>query len=448
MIKNNILALALVLLPLVCGARERSLSLQECLEISKSGNKDVINADLDTRIARAQRQETFALWFPKVSAGAFGFKFHDPMVKIGLNDVLGSTDAANNLKYYTQTIAGMSGINTEWTMLGNGYLGAINIVQPLFAGGRIASGNALAALGVKASDVKRELAMRENEDVVVRKYWGVVSLAEKKKALEQGLELIHSLENDVNAAYEAGVVRESDVLQVRLKAKELVSQMRRLCSGERLAKMDLFNCIGMEYRVLELDDITLSDGLESLLPPENYRQDEIAKAASLEESRLLEMSVEAKKLEKKMAVGEGLPQVSIGASGAYMKIIGDPRPNASVYAMVTIPLSDWSKTARKIKRAQYEVDKAQNEKDYLDKQLVLKISKDWMDLQCAWDQKEAAEESVRLSELIESQKKEEYEAGLCTISELLQCQTGLQSARSAYVDALVEYSNALETWKQ
>ena len=432
----------------VCGAQERSVSLQECLDLSRSSNPEVLNAALDVRAAKAQKQEAAANWFPTVSFSSIGFKAFDPLVRIGLEDVLGNSDAANNIRYYASTAAGLSGVSTEWSLLSKGFLASLNVSQPLFAGGRIANGNALAALGMKASGIRNEMALRDNDDEVVNKYWTIVSLEEKKKALLQAMELVRSLEKDVSSAVDAGLARESDLLQVRLKAREMDADMVRLNGGIRLAKMDLFNFIGLEYKVLELDAMHLSDDMEGLLAPENYFREMSALASSSEESRLLDLSVEAKKLEKKMVLGEGLPQVGVGASMGYGQVIGDPQPNALVYAMVKIPISDWGKTARKLQRSQYEIDKAENEKAYLDKQLLLKVNKDWVELQSAWEQKLAAEDAVTLAGKISEQKKAEYEAGLCTLSELLESQTGLQTALSARVDALTAYCNALSAWNK
>ena len=171
-------------------------------------------------------------------------------------------------------------------------------------------------------------------------------------------------------------------------------------------------------------------------------------AASLDEARLLEMSIEAKQLEKKMAVGEGLPEIGIGAAYGYGQMVGAPMSNGGVFAMVKIPVSDWSKTSRKVQRAQYEIDKARNDKEYLDRQLRLKVGKEWMDLETAWDEVGIAEDAVRLSEMIERQKEEEYAAGLCTLCELLQSQTDLQSARSSLVDAQTAYAYALAVWNR
>lgn len=424
------------------------LSLQECIALSRANNPDVVNAGLDARAAKAQKQETMGLWFPTVAFSAYGFHALNPLVRIGIEDVLGSGDGANNLRYYLETMAGLNGINTEWTTLGKGYLAGLTLSQPVFAGGRIANGNALAALGVKAAEVKKNIAVRDNDDAVIRKYWLVVSLNEKMSALRQALELLHSLEKDAVNASEAGVVTGNDVLKVKLKAKELESQMVQLRSGERLAKMDLLNTVGYEYKVMKLDSVKLSDGFGELYAPEHYQMDGAGASRSREESELLAMSVEAKKLEKKMAVGESLPQIGVGASLGYGQVIGNPRPNGAVFAMVKIPLSDWGKSSRKIQRCQYEIEKAENQKAFLDRQLQLKQDKEWVDLQTAWDKVQLSKDAVEIAEMEERQKRDEYCVGMCTLSELLQCQTSLQAARSALVDSEAEYCNAVAVWQR
>lgn len=430
----------------ICSAQERTISLDECIALSHSGNPNVVNAQLDNKAAVARRKEVLSNWFPTLSASAYGFHAMDPLVNLGLKDILGSSDAANNFRYYVETSAGLSGMKDNLELLENGYVASLNIAQPVFAGGRIANGNELAVLGVKVAEVRNKIALRDNDDAVVQKYWTVVALSEKKKALRAGMNLLKSLEKDVESAVKSGLALERDLLQVRLKKKELETDMIRLRGGEKLAKMDLFNLVGLEYSVLSLDEISLADNFSALSSPDNYYKDEVSAAASMDETRLLEMSVKAKRLEKKMALGEGLPQIGVGASLGYGKIVGDPHPNALVYAMVKIPLSDWGKTSRKMQRLQYEVDKAENDKAYLEKQLLLKVNKEWIELQSTWEQVLAAKEALELAEMLEKQKKSEFDAGLCTLSELLGNQTELQASRSALVDRQTEYINALNVW--
>ena len=447
--KISLTFLSLLLLPaLTIAGQDRQLSMDECIELSRQNNPRVANAALSVTAAQAQRHEARASWFPTVSASAGGFKALNPMVSVGLDDVLGSSDAANTLRYYAETVAGLGAVGTEWTTLGQGYAAGLSVTQPLYAGGRIATGNALAALGVKAADAQRDLALRQNDDSVAVKYCNIIALQGKRNALEQGIALTEKLESDVSAAMDAGLARPSDLMQVQLKEHELQAQLVQLQSGVRLARMDLFNLIGLDYEADDLDSFVLTDSFDALSSPDAYRQNLADKAAAMDENRLLDFSVKAKQLQRHMTLGEALPTVGLGASMGYGQLIGEPRFNGMVYALVSVPLTDWTKTSRKLQRAKCAQLQAENDRDYLQKQLAVKVGKDWMELQTAWDLLAAAREALTLSEKLEAQKRAEYDAGLCTLAELLQTQTDLQAARSRLIDAQSAYARTVTIWQR
>ena len=447
--KISLTFLSLLLLPaLTIAGQDRQLSMDECIELSRQNNPRVANAALSVTAAQAQRHEARASWFPTVSASAGGFKALDPMVSVGLDDVLGSSDAANTLRYYAETVAGLGAVGTEWTTLGQGYAAGLSVTQPLYAGGRIATGNALAALGVKAADAQRDLALRQNDDSVAVKYCNIIALQGKRNALEQGIALTEKLESDVSAAVDAGLARPSDLMQVQLKEHELQAQLVQLQSGVRLARMDLFNLIGLDYEADDLDSFVLTDSFDALSSPDAYRQNLADKAAAMDENRLLDFSVQAKQLQRHMTLGEALPTVGLGASMGYGQLIGEPRLNGMVYALVSVPLTDWTKTSRKLQRAKCAQLQAENDRDYLQKQLAVKVGKDWMELQTAWDLLAASREALTLSEKLEAQKRAEYDAGLCTLAELLQTQTDLQAARSRLIDAQSAYARTVTIWQR
>ena len=447
--KISLTFLSLLLLPaLTIAGQDRRLSMDECIELSRQNNPRVANAALSVTAAQAQRHEARASWFPTVSASAGGFKALNPMVSVGLDDVLGSSDAANTLRYYAETVAGLGAVGTEWTTLGQGYAAGLSLTQPLYAGGRIATGNALAALGVKAADAQRDLALRQNDDSVAVKYCNIIALQGKRNALEQGIALTEKLESDVSAAVDAGLARPSDLMQVQLKEHELQAQLVQLQSGVRLARMDLFNLIGLDYEADDLDSFVLTDSFDALSSPDAYRQDLADKAAAMDENRLLDFSVKAKQLQRHMTLGEALPTVGLGASMGYGQLIGEPRLNGMVYALVSVPLTNWTKTSRKLQRAKCAQLQAENDRDYLQKQLAVKVGKDWMELQTAWDLLAAAREALTLSEKLEAQKRAEYDAGLCTLAELLQTQTDLQAARSRLIDAQSAYARTVTIWQR
>ena len=436
-------------------APEMDLSLEDCRRLALENRADLLNATLDVYAARAQKQEALAEYFPKVSVNAFTFYAFDPMLELGVTDIFGKSDFSYNLQNIISSLAHQMGFDPVYSTLERGVSATVSVMQPVYAGGRIVNGNRLASLGVEAAGLQRNIRERTAGEEVEKEYWQVISLEEKMKTLDGLQELVDTLYKDVSSACAAGLATENDLLQVKLKRNELRSGKIQVRNGIRLAKMNLFNSIGVRYNpystvpndsIPYIDDIRLTDRLDSLAAPDGFYRPEEEVAASLDESRLLEISVQSKRLEKKMAMGEALPQIGVGASYGYTDLINDGRMNGAVYAMVRIPLSDWGKTARKMQRYDYQLQKAQNDKEYLDAQLLLQVRKLWLDLEAAWDRLQVAEESVDVAQASVDNLGAYYRAGMSPLSELLQAQSQLRQASDEYIDQCIAYRTALQAY--
>lgn len=432
-----------------------NISLQQCQEMAQEHNPYVLNAQLDIWAAQAQKREAVAEYFPKVSVNALAFQAFDPLLEIGVKDIFGDNDFSNNLDNLLTNLGWQMGFDPEYSTLRHGVTATVSAIQPVFAGGRIVNGNRLAALGMEAARLKQEIQLRTTSEDVEKGYWQVVSLEEKMRTMDQLQSLVDTLYRDVSAAVSAGLATENDLLQVRLQKNRLRSGKIQVKNGIRLAKMDLFNSIGLEYSpystiqndsVPYIDDIRLCDRLEELQAPEEYYRPEEEIAAEQAETRLLDLSVRSKKLEKKMTVGETLPQIGIGASYGYGNFIDKGQMNGAVFATVQIPLSDWGKTARKIQRYDYQIEKAENEKAYLDAQIILQVRKLWLDLTAAWEQLQVSKESVETARASVEQLEAYYRAGMSPVSDLLQAQTQLQQCSDEYINQCIAYRTALQAY--
>lgn len=431
------------------------LSLDKCRELAMQNNPYMQNAELDVYAARAQKQEALAEYFPKVSVNAFSFYAFNPLVEIGVTDIFGHSDFTHNLQNFVNSVAPQLGIDPVYSTMDYGVLAAATVMQPVFAGGRIVTGNRLAALGVEAATLQKNIRTRATAEETEAAYWQIVSLEEKYRSLDEVQALLDTLFSDVIAAVDAGVVTETDLLQVQIKRNELKSGKIQLLNGIRLAKMNLCNSVGVEYNpymtirndsIPFIDDIRLTDSLSELLSPERYYCPEDEVAANLDETRLLDLSVESKKLEKRMALGEALPQLGVGALYGYNNFMNKGSMNGAVFAVLQIPISDWGKTSRKMQRIDYQLQKSENEREYLQTQLVLQVHKLWMDLTAAWEKLQVAEETAATAEAVERQMYDHYLAGMVTISELLQTQTQLTDARNQVLDGKIAYQTALTAY--
>ena len=272
--------------------------------------------------------------------------------------------------------------------------------------------------------------------------------------LEASVLFLGNLYEDVSEAVSAGLALDSDLMQVELRRNELRKLRLSLTGGLRLAKMNLFNSIGQPYSLVAdvsdslkpfIDAVMLSDRLTDLRPPNEYYAPAEEIVSGLSETRLLDMSVEGKKLERKMAMGEALPQIGIGASYGYTQAINS-RFNGIVFASVKIPLSDWGKTSRRMQRLGYEISKAQNDREYLKGQLLLKVDKLWLDVTLAWEGVLLAGDDMELASVTAGRVQDQYEAGLATLSDLLQARMQLRTRTDAYLEARSGYASALAAY--
>ena len=433
------------------------LTMEECRSMALRNNAAVRNAQLDVIAARAQKGEALSEYFPKVSVNVFGYYAFDPMLEVGVKDILGDSDAANNLNSWVSQIAPLYGIDPVFSTMKQGYSATVSAVQPVFAGGRIVSGNRLASLGVEAARLKSSLQRRKSVEEVEQDYWQVISLEEKMKTLGSVQEMLDNLEKDVDAAVAAGLATETDRLRLQLKRNELRATRSKLKGGIRLAKMNLCNAIGLEYTPYStfmtdslpfIDSIVLADGLVGIEDPAVYWKDENEILASREESRLLDISVQAKRMEKRMVLGEVLPQVGVGVSYGYNDMMfNDARFNGAVFATLKIPLSDWGKYSRRLQRYDSQLRKTENDREYLDAQLLLQIRQQWLDLTVSWEQAKVAEESVQAAQATVDDMTAHYRAGLVPLSDLLEAQTSLRRSADALVDARIACLTALSRYR-
>ena len=167
--------------------------------------------------------------------------------------------------------------------------------------------------------------------------------------------------------------------------------------------------------------------------------------AGVTETELLNVMVEAKQLEKKLALGEYLPSAGIGVSYGFSSF-KNTNFNAIGLATISIPISNWGKGSMKLKRLDNEIQKAVNEKEHLTSQLLLQSRHLWLNLNVAWEQMKVAEENLEYAEKNVYNQMSRFNAGLVPISEVLMNQTSLFEATENLIDKQIEYSKALTAY--
>lgn len=451
---NILIELALlILLPLsVCAQNAQDpvnadvlyLSLDSCIQKALRNNAAWKNAELDVLIAEQTKKEAVTMYFPHIEAGAAAFHSDKPFIEYGIGDI---SDAGirNTLQALYMQYGNALGIPNSIGFLEKGVVAGVTAIQPIYAGGRIVAGNKLAGLGVDAAKYKQQIARR---DIILKceeLYWQVYALEQKRNTVESATDLLENLHKDVGRALEAGLVLKNDLLRVELELNKMRSNKLQLESGRDLAKSALCQYIGEA----EPDSLVLLSGLSGELQnPEMFKIDALASVSGSYEAELLDLSVEAEKLKKRMTLGAALPQIGFGGAYAYNNLMEKDYTNLVGFAAVRLPLSEWWSTAHKLKKHRFEIQKAENTRNDLMQQLALRTTKIYDDLETSYRQVMNAESSVANAKENLRLSRDNYNAGLVSLSEMLEAQALYMQAMDFLTEETINYKIKLLHYMQ
>jgi len=414
---------------------QRSLTLDESRKLALENNAAIKNSIQEIVAAEETKNSAFTRYFPNVSAGGLMWNAQKDLLEIeteGGNLPVYDGDPAN-IGSATQFAYLPGGTMGLWE---KGTVGYVNVVQPIFTGGRIITGNKLAALGVEVSEFKKKLTCDEillkTEDL----YWQIVSLAEKQKTIASYETLLKRVLVQVEDAYSSGIVMKNDLLKVKLKLNEVLLNKSKLDNGKILAVMAFCQHIGIEYdSTLVLDEV-----LKSTDTPQSIYVDRQQALFSRTEYALLEKSIESEKLLTRMKRGQYLPQAGLGASWLYMEFDeSDSRNFGMVYGNISVPISGWWGGSHDLKVRKAREKIAENNFKNQTELLTLQIEKAWQDLTDAYRQVQLSEESKIQSEENLKVNDDSYNNGLITLSDLLEAMALSQEAQDQMIDARAQY---------
>ncbi len=429
-IRNQIIVALLCFINV--GGFAQIISLDSCKRFALEKNYKIKNAQLNVEKAEQVKKSARTNYFPKISASAIALRSSKYLLEgeIPSMDLPVYDGNTANLESATQfayvpdiSISAMEYMNTA----------SLSVAQPIFTGGQIINGNKLAKVGYNVS--KQQQALTKTEALIKTEelYWNTVAVEEKLKTLLGYEKMLKQLLHDVKVATDAGLVQRSDLLKVQLKQNELEINKFKLQNGIELSKKALCQHIGIEFNDSLKLEAPNSNIVETLsLTPINAVNNRL-------ELRMLDNALQAEELQKKMEVGKHLPQLSVGAIGYAVDMKDDQQSNAMVFASLSIPISDWWEGSHKIKEANLKIRLAENQKSETLELLQLQIkqvanqkSESFFEIKTAKISIDQAKENLNVA-------TDNYNAGISSVSDLLE-------AQALYQESLDKYNNAICTY--
>lgn len=194
--------------------------------------------------------------------------------------------------------------------------------------------------------------------------------------------------------------------------------------------------------------IHLTDTLGGELPPDNYLCDAKTAVEARNETQLLNISVEAQQLQKRLTIGEALPSLMIGGSLNYHTFLNTPSKNMVAFALLRIPITDWHSTAFRIKQQNIDIEAEQNKRDDLIEKMRLQTEQAWFTLQQGWLQIELSQKAADDAMQNLKTTQDFYSAGMLPLSDLLEAQTLYKNAMDELADSRANYRINMQKYKQ
>jgi len=410
------------------------LSLDSCKILATVNNYRIKEASNEVTQSEQLKQSAFTAYFPKVNAGFSAVKMSDYMVKSSIPQMNLPVYDGNpaNLAVATQ-FAYFPGMSLNLIDYMN--FGYVMAAQPLFAGGRIYNGNRLAKTGYEISTEKKLLTETEVLVKTEELYWNIIALHEKLVTIDSYRKLLDNLNRDVSNAYDAGLIQKTDLLKVQLKKNELESNRLKLTNGIELSKKALCQHIGIQYDSMLVLTDTIA-GIEN--PSELYvNPDEAVKNRN--EYKILEKAIKAEELQKKIVTGENLPQLAIGVAGVYTDLMDKTDQIGVAFATLSIPISDWWSGSHKIRQSRSKVENANYRLNETSELLALQITQLMNEMNQNFFNIGNAEKSLSQSQENLKVTKDNYDAGVTGMSDLLEAQSVYQGALDSLTEAKCNY---------
>lgn len=439
--KKTLVIAFLALIPLMETTAQRVYTLEQLKDSARHNNIALHNARLSVEEASELRKEAHTKFFPSVSASAMTFTANRGMAKMNVNPqeiIPSSLTPALSTTLPTEALVALQD-PISLSLLKNGTIAGITAMQPVFAGGQIINSNKLAKVGEDVARLQLSLSDNEVEKQTERYFWQLVSLQEKMKTVDAVDTLLADIHKDVDVAVRAGLAMRNDLLEVELRQNDIESQRVKLQNGIAVVRLLL-----AQYCGLDNDNFHAAHTETKDLVPEALQE----QIHVLPEYQLLEKQVEAAQLQTKLAQGQNLPTLAIGAGYNYHNMLKTDRTFGMVFATLTVPISDWWGGTHAVRRRKIELQQAQAQLADNQELLRIRTKKAWNDVMEAHQQLQLARRSIGQAKENLRLNRNHYQAGVKKMSDLLNAQLLYQQSLDRSTDAYADLQFKMLIYRQ
>jgi outer membrane protein len=432
------------------------LSLQDALALASKNNTNILNSDLDLKIAQKKVWETVANGLPQISGkGSYTHIFKVPTLNFGGRTVLSNTEVpwdpatqsgttgdpiilASGEKIYLNMEAGTPielGVKNNTTF-------DFTLSQLIFSGSYI--------VGLQATKVyyglTKQTAEKTKLDVIetVTNTYNLIQLAEEsKKILGQNLENINKTLYEISEMNKQGFLEKTDVDQLEVTANTIRNAVNQIDSNLDMAYRLLKIQLGME----DAEKIVLTDTLESGETLTKSSLQLISETFNIDQSvdfQLIQTAEKAAKLDLDLAKSTFLPTIA-GFYNHTEKLKApafDFAPKDLVGVTMNIPIFSSGQRLSVVSQKRMALEKAKNTRQLVSSSLMMQASQYQSDLKLKVERFNNQQRSKELSDDIYQRTLEKYKQGMASSMDLMNSQNQYLTNLTSYYQSIYDLQGA------
>ena len=393
--------------------RAEPLALQDCIDIALENNSAVILSEYSVVDAEAKMDEAFSRFLPKL------------------------TGKATYMRYDSVPTVDVPGFGTVPFGTRDNYNMSVELVQPLFTGGRIK--NYYSATKSAYDSAKKGSAAKKKDVIqeVTNKYFSVLKINKLVEIAQSSRDLISSHLKNVENFFEAGMVSKNDLLSAQVSLANTENLLIRAKNNYELAKSSLNFTMSRDVN----EPVDLKDIDENVTTYEKDLDKCISRA--LEEREELGIINNTKNINEsliKMEKSAYYPQLYF--IGSYNEA-GDEFPLRDEYysALFTLELKifDWGETSNKVESSKIALKKTAENEILIINSIKLEVKSAYLQLKQAHEEINAAKQAVAQAEENYRIYEARFAVNAATSTEVLDAENLILQSKINYFQALYDF---------
>lgn len=412
---------------------QETLSLSEALHYAKQNSEALRKAQLDIIGGQLKVSEVRASALPQVSA--VSTLTNNLLVQ---QFVLPAEAFGGNPGEFMAIKAGQT-----WNAMTQVQLSQQIFNQQVFTGLKAAKGSA------EYYRLAAELAEENLLQQVATNYYMVIITRQNLATLDANISRIEQLEKTVANQFEVGLAKKIDLDRIKVNKGNLLAQREQL----ELAVVQQENLLKYYMGMPISEKIYISDNAVEGIESEAIVQlnQDAFRAENLVGYQILKTQENLLGLQKKANQAEYYPSLML--TGNYLYNTQSNKFNlytnkalgydaAGISLNLSIPIFDGGQRRSKVRQAQIEIDKVQEDIRSTENALQMAYENARIQIKNSLNTIETQRSNKQFAEEVFNSTRNNYQNGLATLTDLLTAETELVAAQNSYNQALLNYKVA------